>query len=318
MQYPATFAPLLRLLKMMPRSLLLAVAVLLLLAPAAHGASRPYAVESATAAGTLADGDRYAAWVHAGAIRVLDEQTGTTASFPLPADCRPPSAIGAGVLAAICGKAFRLLDVATGVWTAVPATDVSTGLFNADWVGVDGVGAAWIAVTVEVGYHAPTFPTWIERATGTVADDDPGDLHRYADLDAAELWSPLCAPLTRRKNPYYDESEQYGSPYTGPTVIGTRAIDVAKGALVMRHCGSPRTRVITRSRTWDGAWFGGARVSWLDRRRLRTFDATRGRVRSWQVPGTVNDYLTVTHTRRHVFLDKWSSGSTIHRYAVDL
>jgi hypothetical protein len=301
----------------MLRSLLAAAVVALLSAPSAHAAKRPYAVESSSAF-TLADGDRYAAWVHAGAVRVLDEQTGTTASFPLPADCRPPNAIGAGVIATTCGRAFRLLDLATGVWTTVPATETSTGLFNADAVSVDGVGAAWIAVTVEIGYHAPTFPTWIDRATGKVAGDDPGDLHRSADLDAAELWAPLCAPLTRRKNPDYDPNEQYDWPYTGPTVIATRAIDVAKGALVMRRCGSSRTRVITRSRTWEDAWFGGARVSWLDRRRLRTFDATRGRVRSWQVPGTMNAYLTVTHTRRHIFLDKSANGSTVHRYAVDL
>src|SRR4051812_1033622 len=158
---------------------LLAVGFALLLAPGAQAAPRPYAVESSSDL-TLADGDRYAAWVHAGAVRVMDEQTGTTASFPLPADCRPPSAIGAGQVATTCGKAFRLLDLATGVWTTLPATETSTGLFNADSVSVDRVGAAWIEVTVEVGYHAPTFPTWIERATGTVAGDDPGDLHRYA------------------------------------------------------------------------------------------------------------------------------------------
>ncbi|MDA0166398.1 hypothetical protein OM076_39405 [Solirubrobacter ginsenosidimutans] len=36
------------------------------------------------------------------------------------------------------------------------------------------------------------------------------------------------------------------------------------------------------------------------------------RVKSRQVPGTVNAYVTVTHTRRHVFLDTSANGSTVH------
>ena len=92
MQYPATFAGPPRLMRTMLRSLLAAVVLALLLAPPAHAAKKPYAVESSRGP-TLADGDRYAAWVHAGAVRVLDEQTGITASFPLPADCRPCSSV---------------------------------------------------------------------------------------------------------------------------------------------------------------------------------------------------------------------------------
>jgi hypothetical protein len=315
----------------MPRSLLLVLLVLLLAAPPARAAIGPYAVESSTAGETLADGDRYASWVHDGVVRVLDEQTGTTASFPLPAECRVPGAIGDGHVATVCGKEFRLLDLATGAWTTVPSTDASTGLFNADSVGVDGLGKAWIAVTVEVGYHAPTGPAWIERATGKVVGDDPGDLREQADLDAPALWAPLCAPLKRRKNPDYDAFEQYGSPYTGPTVVGTRAIDVAKGALVLRRCGSSKTRVITRSRDWESGWLGGARVSWVDqdglraldgdkrgRGRVRTFDALTGRVRSWPVPGKINPNLRVVHTRRHLFLDKYLANGKTARYAVDL
>ena len=45
----------------------------------------PYNVESATSGRTLADSDRFAAWVNKGAVRVLDEQTRTTNSIPLTA-----------------------------------------------------------------------------------------------------------------------------------------------------------------------------------------------------------------------------------------
>ena len=53
------------------------------------------------------------------------------------------------------------------------------------------------------------------------------------------------------------------------------------------------------------------------RARVRTFDLVAGRVRTWVVPGAVNPNVATVHTRRHVFVDKWSDGYT-HRYAIDL
>ena len=50
---------------------------------------------------------------------------------------------------------------------------------------------------------------------------------------------------------------------------------------------------------------------------MRTFDVITGRVRTWAVPGAVNPNVSTVHTRRHVFVDKWSDGYT-HRYAIDL
>lgn len=285
-------------------------------------------VESATIGGTLSDGDRYAAWVRGPQIRVLDEQTGKVASFPIPAGCRAPSALGAGVVATICGKEFRTMDVATGAWTTLPATESAASLFFADSVGVTAVGAAWIEVWVEVGYHAPAFNGWINRATGVETNLDRGDLSRHVDLDAAELWTPLCAPLRRFKDPDWDSEAQYGSPYIAPLVAGTRALEVRRGDLVMRRCGSSRVRVITRSPDWDVPYLAAGRVSWIDqdglaaldelergRGAVRTFAA--GRVRSWPVPGKVNPNLQVVHTRSHVFVDKFSSGWT-HRYSIGL
>ena len=113
-------------------------------------------------------------------------------------------------------------------------------------------------------------------------------------------------------------------------MVGTRALDVRRGDLVLRACGSAAARVITRSPRWEQAFFTGTRASWIDqdgpaaldqlergRARVRTFDVATGRVRTWAVPGAVNPNVSTVHTRRHVFVDKWSGGYT-HRYAIDL
>jgi hypothetical protein len=315
----------------MLRSLVVA-ALLAVAAPATAHAAAAVEVETATEGQTLSDGDRFAAWTHDGAVRVLDETTQATASFPLPAGCHAPAAIGDGRLAADCGEQLDLLDIASATWSAVPATRALRSVLDADSFGIDAVGRVWIAVTVATGYHGPVYPAWIERATGRVVTDDLGDVNTHADLDAPGLWAPLCAPLHRRRDPDYDPLEPYGSPFLEPTMAGRRGIDVAhSGALVMRRCGTRKARVITRSRTWGRAWIGASRVSWIDQRgipalegdprghgRVRTYDAVTGRVRSWPVPGAVNPNLHVVHTRRHVFIDKRSTGLTARRYAIDL
>lgn len=312
------------------RTLVMVVALVLLSAGEARAAGKVQRVESATRGGTLADGDRYAAWVRGPLLRVLDEHSGNVASFPIPRECRPPGAIGAGVVATICGTEFRTLDLATGAWSTVPATAGALSLFTADSVDVTRVGAGWIEVWVAIGYRSPSFPAWINRATGDETNLDAGDLHKHVDLDAAKLWVPLCSPLTRRKNPEWDADSQYGSQYIGPSVVGTRALDVRRGDLVLRTCGAAAARVITRSPRWEGASFASTRVSWIDqdrqaalyrrergRARVRTFDLVTGRVGTWAVPGAVNPNVSTVHTRRHVFVDKRSDGYT-HRYAIDL
>ena len=313
--------------------MIVAAALLMLAAPAsaAHG---PYKVESATRGRTLADGDRYAAWVNSGAVRVLDEHTQTTTGIPLPAECRPPGAIGAGTLATICGREVRVLDIATRTWATVPATQTLTGLFSADSVDVMAIGSVWIELFVEVGYHAPAFPAWVERATGRVISEDPGNLRQYANLDAPALWAPLCDPLRRWRDPDYDEIEAYGSPYVSPTVVGDRALEYTRDErLYLRRCGSSRRTIVTRSRTWHLVRFAGTRVSWIDglddrtlagdpraRGRVYTYDAVTRRRRSWRMPGGVNPNPDVANTRRHLFIDKPSTSGSAKtvRYAIDL
>ncbi len=290
----------------------------------------PHAVETGKGL-TRADGDRYAAWVHGANVRVLDEETGTTSSVPMPADCRVPDALGDGQLVFVCGKELRLLDLGRLTWSTVPATDAVKSLFNADSVSVYGIGRVWIEASVNTGYHGGDYPEWIERATGRVVGEHPGDLSKYPSLDAPELWAPLCPPLRRKRNPYWNPEEPYGLRWEPPDVVGQRAVDTEHGELVLRRCGSARTTVITRSHDWSLWYFAGTRVSWIEqdgiaaldgkqrgRGRIRTRDVTTGRVRSWPVPGGINPNLYVVHTRRHVFLDKEGSGLHVSRYAIEL
>src|SRR3954467_8580504 len=90
----------------------------------------PHAVESGKEF-TLADGDRYAAWVHGASVRVLDVESGTTSSLPLPAECRVPEALSNVQLVFTCGKELRLLDVAQLTWSTVPSPYQVTLLFDA-------------------------------------------------------------------------------------------------------------------------------------------------------------------------------------------
>jgi hypothetical protein len=287
-------------------------------------------VEPATAGGTLSDGDRYAAWTNGAQVRVLDEQTGVTASVALAPGCRAPDALGAGALAFVCGKGFKTFDVASGVWSDVPATPEVVGMFNADAVSVEAIGRTWLQVALDLGYHSPTDPVWVERATGRVVGKDPGDLSKHADLDDAALFVPFCKPLRRRRNPDYDALTD-PTRYLGPTVFGDRAIDFRGDALILRRCGSARSTVLTRAKDWKAAWIGRGRVSWVDqddvraivgdprgRARVWTYDIATGRRRHWTVPGPLSANVDVVSTRAHLFIDAQTSNPVLRRYAVEL
>jgi hypothetical protein len=287
----------------------------------------PHVVESGKAP-TVADGDRYAAWVHGANVRVLDEQTQRTSSVPLPAGCGTPDALGGGKLAFDCGtevRELRMLDVATLAWSAVPSTDqVKSMLENA--VTVDGVGSVWIAATVETVDDRIRHPMWIEHATGRVVSDDPGDVTKYPSLDAPELWAPLCPPLRREPSRTWTPEEPSGLRWVAPEVSGTHALDTRHMYPVLRTCGSAKKRVISRSFGWDHWSLSANRVSWTDtrwigdgasvRESVRTLDLSTGRVRSWAFGDKPNLY--VVHTRRHIFVDDERSAGHFRRYAIDL
>lgn len=158
----------------------------------------------------------------------------------------------------VCGKEqreLRLLDVATLTWSAVPSTDQVKSMFESP-VTVEGIGRVWIATTLETADRL-LHPLWIEHATGRVVGDEPSDLTKYPNLDAPELWAPLCPPLRRTPNRAWAPDEPSGLRWTPPDLKGTHALDTLHGRLMLRSCGTTKTRRVTRSFGWSGASFSG-------------------------------------------------------------
>ena len=107
------------------RPLLVLLSVYAALAASASAADGVKQVESLTSGETISDGVRFVSWTHGADVRVLDDRTGDVASFPLPEGCSPPSALSGGYAAAVCGTGIRLLDVGSGAWNVVPATEAT-------------------------------------------------------------------------------------------------------------------------------------------------------------------------------------------------
>ncbi len=292
---------------------LLGVLAVLALPVASASATGVVQVESSTSGQTVSDGARYVSWTVGADVRVLDDQSGAVASYPLPAGCRAPSALGRGAAASVCGTRIQLLNVLTGTWAALPETAAAAGLLSTGVGSVTGVGRHWLSVTVESNRsYPPEHAGWINRATGELVVKDPGDRHEYADLDARHLWRRLCAPLQRYPNP------EGGEPrLVAPRMSGSHALDLSGRYPVLRRCGSDEVHVLTRSSTAADSyiWFSDNRVSWyeligsraLGRRGeackygcIRAYDIDAGKYRTWhKTPFAVN----VVHTRQHIFFD---------------
>ena len=157
-------------------------------------------------------------------------------------------------------------------------------------------------------------------------EEDPGDITQYPDLDAPELWAPLCPPLRRLPSQTWTPEEPSGLRWIPPDVKGTRALDTLGGRMLLRFCGTARTRLVTRKLIYSSTAFSANRVTWTDtrwirdgaavRETVRTLDVTTGRVRSWQFGNKPNLY--VVHTRRHIFVDSERAAEYVKRYAIDL
>jgi hypothetical protein len=96
------------------KRLLGVLAVLALPLASASAADSVKQVESSTSGQAVSDRVRYVSWTVGTGVRVLDDQSGAVASYPLPAGCRAPSALGRGVAASVCGTRIQLLNVVTG------------------------------------------------------------------------------------------------------------------------------------------------------------------------------------------------------------
>lgn len=315
----------------------------LLSAPAEGWAGEPVRVAGSTHGGTLSDGDHFASWMRDGLVQVFDEEHGSVFAVAPPGNCRAPDtrdgpsgaeSLGNGHLAFSCPetKDFRLFDLVRRVWTVIPSTDEQRRLFSADSLSVTGVGASWIAVSGDVGRHAPPLEVAVNRATGQLRSDEPSDLRLGADLDAKELWVPLCAPLRRRRNPDYDAEDGYSQRYFQPHVVGSFALDFNRADwLLLRRCGSRRSSVLSRSRWWHGSQLGGGLVTWIvqdgnqaveggrgGRGRVHVLELSTNRHRSWPIPGAINPNADAVHTRSRIYIDKPGSRYRVTRYEIRL
>ena len=319
-----------------------AVLLALLLAGPAQAATGPVPAETSTRGGTLTDGDRYAVWVRDGVIRVLDEETRTVSAVAPPEGCnapdpqngpRGPDSVGDGQLAFTCAmtKEFRLFDLESRTWRTVPSTERNRGLYSADSVHAGSVGRHWIVVSYDTGYHGNVYWVGVNRATGEVNADEPSDLGVHMDADSPELWTPLCRPLRRYRDPDWDEYTSYGSPFVAPYVVGQDAIVFPRGKdhLVLRRCGRRARTTITRARHWQGARLASGYVTWLvqdpnaalagerrGRARIHLYSIASRRRRSWTVPGAINANTDVAHTRNRIIVDKPGSRYRVSRYEI--
>ena len=134
-------------------------------------------VESLTSGQTVSDGVRYVSWTHGTDVRVLDDQTGTVASFPLPRRCGAPGALADRVAASICGgTGIQLLDVTTGTWTPIPLSPAASALLDRGVARVAGVGRHWVSITVEpTATSRRTAPPGSSVPPANVVARDPGD-----------------------------------------------------------------------------------------------------------------------------------------------
>ena len=309
----------------MKRSLPLSLVALLALPAPAGAADRYPQLETATSGYTVSDGERYVAWIHAPSVRVLDDETGKLASYPLPPDCSRLSTLGARRVAAVCGTSFRLMNVKSGAWTTIPVTPEATALFNGSSVGLSGVGRHWLAVsTSDPRAGDVKSVVWINRTTGKVTTDR-GNLRQYPNLDAAGLWRRLCAPLTRRRSPY-----DSGPRFLGPRMVGRAGLERDGDTILLRRCGTKAARVLTRSGLAVSEWFRGTRVTWIEQTGsllfrdkkcddgcIRTYDLTKDRFRTFTNTLFAQE---VVHTRRHIFFDDDSdiTEDVTLRYRIDL
>src|SRR5262249_9681348 len=95
------------------------------------------------------------------------------------------------------------------------------------------------------------------------------------------------------------------------------ALDLRRSdTLILRHCGTRRTTVLTRTTTWGNAWYGGGRVTWIDRRRVRSYENAPGPRRSWAPPGAPHRHPGVVTPRSPVFIDKLTRAFGAHRLGI--
>jgi hypothetical protein len=304
---------------------------LLVAAPAA-AAAEPEPLPPALDA-TLTDGNEYAVTEREGAVWILSETTGREVRLEKPTGCGV-SALGAATLAFLCreDRSLRLYDIRSGSWSRLPDPEQFVhGLFSPDYgLPVVSVGRRWIQLYGGPDcYHCDDWVVRLSREFGEPGPEEPSSRRIYEDLDDPRLWVPLCPPLRRMPNPHYDPSEFSAFRYFDPTVFGRRALTFDSHLRPsLRRCGQRRGKRLTRSRNAQAVQVGGGFVTWLDKDPASetargvavAYELATRRRRRWRIPGPANQQVSVSHTRRRLFIDKVGEENfrASRRYSVRL
>ncbi len=229
----------------------------------------------------------------AGSIRVLDLGAGTPARpLGLPAGCRPgdPGALRGDRLVLACPEGSRLLGLTDGAARPVPGAQAA-GIGGPD-SGVISAGRVWAE-------------GWARGATvffaldGSAVERGDGAAGQLPDLDSAQLWQPMCAPLTRTLAED-DEDERRFLPYaySPPLGLDLRAFDYRP--LRVDRCGRERPLLLSRcERACIAVHLGAGSVAWRERGSIRLYRAASRRTRRWRAR-RLGPMAEPFPTRRHV------------------
>ena len=238
-------------------------------------------------------------------IRVLDLGAGEPArQLGMPAGCRSgdAGALRGDRLVLSCPYGARLLDLAGGSAAPVPGAEAA-GIGGPD-SGVLSVGRVWAEGFTNAG---PVFFT----LDGLNVEKSDGAATQLPDLDDAQLWRPLCPPLRRAPDRYYEDGRGY-LPYAYSPPLGLSHRAFPYRALRVGRCGRERPLRISRcKRPCVAAQLGAGSVAWRERGRIRLYRGASRRRASWPARRFGRDAVPVP-TRAHVVVTTGRHGA----YAV--
>ena len=237
--------------RLLPIALLLA-----LMTPVPAQAAGRLTLRDAGPVGALVrgDGQRYIATARAtrpAPVKILDTVTGAWSAVASPQGCSFADA-HRGTLLWECDapdafESGQTYDLATGSRSelAAPAHDLASW----DASRYEAIGDRWARVRF-FGYHA-TAVAWVERSTGRLVSQDPGEAF-VLDLDRAALLQPLCSGIRRSTVPdttglgvvIADDLARAG-PWAATTSYADE--ENPPGVIELQHCGrAPRTLRVCR------------------------------------------------------------------------
>jgi hypothetical protein len=277
--------------------LVLAIAVVLGLAPAAHAAR--WERVGSSVAGVATDGARYAVWARDRHTVIVDGRARLTVGVRPVCGYVMAIVAGSGKAALLCnGNGYTearrvvVMDLATGAHRRVPELVLGAETMQT----VTAVGRRWLTVEGASGTSAWRF--WVNARTGRKAT--VRGRRRHPDLDAPVLGRPLCAPLQRPLAVPFEGLATWPRlgdvAHTGGWLVFRRT--AAGGSdLVAWRCGAPVPRVLAHCPCSDVQAAGGV-VTWRRHRRVHVVRLAGLRRTSARLPGRVT---AVRHTRRWLY-----------------